>query len=375
MSITGLTGHIALAKQTSFGQNPSTLVINDFRLVQITGDSLAAANNMIVAEGEIGAGRDVNAAIPGGFSAAGAINGSLRARPAAVFLYGALGGIAAVTGPPAIDNFTPTDTLPLFTVEKKVGTNARTASELLTLQYTDTMVNTLNIAINSGGLSTFSAGLVSVGEIYVPAPLIDEQAAWSATTNKAGYDAKSNDLLVWHGGRIRLKDSVDNDNVTWVVGDNDTTFQSLEIAINNNVATDEYTIRPSRFLRSLTEGARSVEANITMVFEDFAKYQKYTYGATGRTAPGYNLYTGALDTQLANWQIIDADNIDVTAAPTGAPAGNAQGVRMKLPKAVFAGLPVTLATGRIAVTTSARALKPSTGKIMLASTLPSAAGF
>lgn len=382
MSITGQTGHIALAKQTGFG-TPNITPAN-YRAVKITGDSLVAANNQLVAEGEIGTGRDVTQAVPGGFSAAGAVNGDLRVRSAAVFLNGALGTITAVasagTGPTAtdaFDDFDVADYLPVYTVEKKVGSAARSASELLTLRYTDTMVNTLNLSIPSGGLATFSAGLIACGEQYVGGgPVVTpESTPWNVTTFPAGYNPAADDLLLFHGGRIRLKNSTNSDTVTFAAGDNDTTFQSCEVVINNNVQADEFTIRPSRFLRSLTEGIRSVELNLTMVFEDFAKYQRYTYGATGNTAPGYSLYMGALELFLGNWQIADADAWNLTTLTSVNPPANPQAVSVQLPKLAFSGLPVALSTGRIAVSTTARALKPATGNIINAGVRPTAAGF
>lgn len=354
MSITGQVGHIALAKQTAFG-TPNTTA-GAYKAVKITGDSLASSNNMIVAEGEIGTGRDVTQAVPGGFSAAGAINGNLRARAAAVFLQGALGTLTADTGPPAVDDFAVADTLPVYTLEKKVGT---TSNQLLTLRYSDVMVNTLNLSVPSGGLATFSAGLVAANESYIGAPIAAET-----------YAATSDDLLVWHGGRIKTGDSANGGSVTYAA---DETFQSVEIVINNNVQADEWTVRPSRFLRSLTEGIRSIELNFTMIFDDFHKYQQYTYGASGNASPGYSLYMGAMDFTLANWQIITADSI-TTASPTGAPAAP-QAVNVVLPKLAFSGFPVQLTSGRIAVSTSARALKPATGDIISAIVRPSGAGF
>lgn len=356
MSITGQTGYIALAKQTAFG-TPNVTAIN-YVPVKITGDSLVAANNQLVAEGEIGTGRDVSQAVPGGFSAAGAINGNLRVRSAAVFLQGALGARTAVVGPPTSDNFDVADTLPAWTIEKKVGT---TAPQQLTLRYTDAMVNTLNISVPSAGLATFSAGMIAAGE---------QKLAGGAglVTTPITYPTTSDDLLLFHGGRIRTADT----GTVLTATQNDSTFQSFEVAINNNVAADEYTIRPSRFLRSLTEGIRAIEANITLVFEDEAKYEQYTYGATGRTAPGYSLYNAALELFLGNWQVVDAEGI-ATVAPGGAPA-NPQALLITLPKLQFAGLPVSLATGRIVVTTTARALKPSTGNIISAVVRPGSAG-
>lgn len=365
MSVTGQVGHVALAKQTAFG-TPNTTGAQ-YKAVKITGDSLVASNNMIVAEGEIGTGRDVTQAVPGGFSSAGAINGNLTARAGAAFLNGALGTLTAVTatvGEAAYDKFDPADVLPVFTVEKQVGTDARSANELLVLRYTDVMVNTLNISANSGGLSTWSAGLIACGESRQTTALVTEPISYPST---------GDDLLVFHGGRIRTKDSTNADTVTFVTGDNDPVFQNLEVVINNNVLADEYTIRPSRFLRSLTEGIRSVEINCTIVFEDYATYQQYTYGATGNNAPGYALYMGAMQFTLANWQLDTADEfVDIT--PTGAPAAP-QGVEFVIPKLAFSGLPVALSSGRIAVSTTARALKPTTGKIIRGHVRPTGAAF
>lgn len=366
MSITGLTGHIALAKQTAWG-TPNTTA-GQYKSVKITGDSVVAANNQLTAENEIGAGRDVTQSIPGGFSVAGAVNGNLRPRAAAAFLEGVLGTLAAVAPdagatPPTSghDLFTPADVLPFYTVEKKVGTDARTPNELLTLRYTDTVVNTLNISAPSGGLATFSAGLIAAGEQYLAAPIVTPS-----------YAATSDELLAFHGGRIRLKDSTDNMSVSFAAGDNDTTFQSIEVVINNNVAADEFTVRPSRFLRSVTEGQRAIELNLTIVFENYNTYRKYTYGAAANTAPGYNLYMGAIQLFLGNWQIADTDEFNRASGST-IPATNAQAVQFKIPKIAFAGLPVTLASGRIAVSTTARALKPTTGAILEAYVRPSAA--
>jgi len=375
LSITGQTGYVAFAKQTAFG-TPNVTAAN-YRAVQVTGDSLVAANNQLVAEGEIGVGRDVADAIPGGFSAAGAVNGNLRARSSALFLNGALGTMTAVaaagsggTATAGYDDFDPADVLPVFTVEKKVGSAARSAAELLTLRYTDAMINTLSISAPSGGMSTFSAGIIATGEQYlaagvVPYPLAAPQAMAAA----------NDDVLAFHGGRIRLKDSTDADTVTFSASDNDTTFQSIEVVINNNVQADEYTVRPSRFLRSLTEGIRAIECNMTIVFEDFAKYQRYTYGAAGRTAPGYNLYMGAVELFLGNWQIADADSWNLSTLTSASPPALPQAVWIQLPKLAFSGLPVALSSGRIAVSTTARALKPVTGNILNAGVRPSGAAF
>lgn len=317
---------------------------------------------MLVAEGEIGTGRDVSQAVPGGFASAGAINGNLRVRAASVFLEGALGTKTVATTPVgtvARDVFTPADDLPSLTLEKKIGA---TSPELLFTRYTGAMVNTLNISIPSGGLATFSAGLIATGEAELA----------TATDTSIDYDSKSDELLVFHGGRVRNADTGTTlDDTT-----DDDTFQSFEVVINNNIQSDEYTIRPSRFLRSLTEGIRSIETNLQIVFEDNAKYEQYTYGKTGRTSPGYNLYMGALEVFLGNWQVDPADDISTgTLTSGGSASGEDQGIQIDIPKLAFSGLPVALSSGRIVVSTTARALKPTTGDIITAVARPKDAGF
>jgi len=378
VSVTGQVGHIAVAKQSAFG-TPNVTAAN-YRLVEITGDSLAAANNMLAADGEIGAGRDITSIVPGGFTSAGAVNGNLRARSAGVFLDGALGTTTAVgvgTGPPATvayTSYTPADTQPYYSIEKRVGTSAAHLSELMVLQYSDCIVNTLNIAANSGALSTFSAGLMTAGESTSQTLIVDD----TATGQPYSLAAISNDLLVFHGGRIMIADS---GGATSTLARNDQ-FQSLEVVINNNVQGDEWTIRPSRFLHSFTEGIRNVELNMTIVFDDIALYQQYTYGSVSTlpATPGYHLYSGMFDFSLCNWQLTDVTPSDPLefAYTTGNGAGaNPQAVHFYLPNVVFAGLPVTLATGRIVVTTNGRAVKPlgSSVPIIEADVLPHTAAF
>lgn len=355
MSVTGQLGHVAFAKQIGgtdgFGAgNPVSNAAN-FTAVKITGDSLVSNNNPLTAEGEIGAGRDVSAIVPGGFQAAGALNGNLRARAASVLLEAAMG--ARVTGG-GFDTFNVANDLSTYTIQKRVGS---ATPQLMVLNYTDAVVNTLNISCPSGALSTFSAGVIASGEQRVI-------GAESTPTVAGGlvaptYASTSDDLLVFHGGRIMIGD-------TGTTVARDETFQSVEVVINNNIAADEYTIRPSRFLRTFTEGIRSIEANMTLVFENPDKYAQYVYGAKANVQPSYSLYNGALQLFLGNFQLLNdaqdavgstlAGTTFVPTTPNPAPVTGTQVVQMNIPRLVFTGFPVALSTSRIVVTTSARAL-------------------
>lgn len=357
MSITGQAGHVTFARQTGgsdgfgFG-NPNT-VVGQHTALKVTGDSLVSNNNPLAAEGEIGAGRDISAEVPGGFQSAGALNGNLRARAAAVLLEAAMGTRTTGGG---FDTFTPANDLAAWTLQKKVGA---ATPQLLVLQYQDAIVNTLNLSCPAGALSTFSAGVIAAGETRLTAA---ESAGTGLVTPT--YAGASDDLLVFHGGRIMA-------GISGASLVRDETFQSVEVVWNNNVAADEYTVRPSRFLRSFTEGIRSVEVNMTLVFENPDAYSKYSYGAQLSTSPGYSLYEGALQLFLGNYQLT-TDTQDAVGSTLGGttftastpnplPANGVQVVQVNIPRLVFTGLPVALSTGRIVVTTAARALKPVSG--------------
>ena len=388
MSITGQVGHIVVTKQNGFG-TAATPQGSD--AIKITGDSLVSNNNPLVAEGEIGQGRDVSQMVPGGYAAAGAINGNLRARAANILLEGVLGtaaggatatpesgtspfvatGGTSPNGSLGYRKLTPGDDLPFYTIEKRIGA---TSPEQLVIQYQDTVINSLNVSVPAGALATFSANVIAAGEVAKGA---------SATPVSPTYKAISDDLLVFHGGRIL-------NGTTGQALTRDNTFQSVELAFNNNVAADEYTVRPSRFLRSLTEGIRSVEANVTMVFnnhDDYAKYQLNAASPSSDAQPGYSFYMGGMQLVLANFQATD-DNTDLVGSntlPTSStspvtykgykvafsndatpnnnsttPLSGAQGVQFNIPRLAFTGFPIALASGRIVVTTSARALRLNT---------------
>lgn len=409
MSITGQVGHVAYARQTAQGSPNNGALVP----VKITGDSLVATSNPLIAEGEIGIGRDVTSAVPGGFQSAGAINGNLRARSASILFEACLGTKNGVTGgggntSGSYDTFTPANSqLSWWTVEKKVG--SATPQQLVIL-YSDAMVNTLSISAPSGALATFSAGHIAATEARVDrtvgyfttplglGPFENEQLA-------GAYPASSDDLLVFHGGRVFLGDAATGQPTSFAPI-RDESWQSVEVAINNNIDATEYTVRPSRFLRSLTVGIRQIDINFTIAFDDPDKYSRFAYGQQSYNVPGYNLYMGAVQLFLGNYQLLN-DAIDgvgsilpysgaavtkgFTPATPGtnvyntlygaggatpaAPGNGGQFVQLNIPKAAFTGFPVALTSGRIVVTTSARALKDPNANIITAYVGPNNAGL
>lgn len=323
MTISGLVGHIGVgiqdAKKTDAEVAAYEPTFTNFFVV--TSESFVAENNPLVAENEIGRGRDRTGAISGGYAIAGGFGGYARVSDLGLLLQMALSDDAdacAPSGSTGIATVVPTDYLDWWAVEKNVG-------DTLYLWLINSKMNTLTISVNQGEIANYTSEWVVTTEKKV-----DQGDATSPTY--AG-----DDLLAFHGGLLRLG-GVQYDNM-----------ESVEIAINNGLSNDEYTVHPSRFLNDVTEGARTLDLNFNQVFQNAADYEKYTYGSVGRTTPGYDLYEDDVYFLLMNAQ---------------SKASASQWIEFYLPRVMFGGLPVALASGRIVVANTGVVLAPTVGNII-----------
>jgi hypothetical protein len=224
----------------------------------------------------------------------------------------------AASGSTGIATVVPTDYLDFWAIEKNVG-------DTLYQHLINGKMNTLTISVTQGAIATYTSDWVVTTEKKI-------------TQGDAGSPTYvDDDLLAFHGGLLKLG-GVQYDNM-----------ESVEVAINNNLSNDEYTVRPSRFLNDVTEGARTFDLNFNQVFQTADDYANYTYGAIGRTTPGYDLYEDDVYFLLMNAQ--------TKAAAT-------QYMELFFPRVMFGGLPVTLASGRIVVSNTGTVLAPTVGNII-----------
>lgn len=324
ITITGLVGHLGVGIQASgkiedASVEAYTPTITDYFV--ITEESFAAENNPLVAENEIGRGRDRTGAVAGGYAIAGGFGGYARTTDLGQLCQMALSNdesACAASGSTGISTVVPTDYLDFWTIEKNVG-------DTLYAWLINAKMNSLTISVNQGEIATYTSDWVVTTEKKI--------AADSAGTPSYADD----DLLAFHGGQIKLGGSQYNN------------MESLEIAINNNLSNDEYTVRPSRFLNDVTEGARTIDLNFSQVFQTADDYANYTYGAVGRTTPGYDLYEDDVYVLLMNAQ---------------AKASATEYIEFFFPRVMFGGLPVTLASGRIVVSNTGTVLAPNVGNIV-----------
>ncbi len=310
MTITGQIGHIGFGRQagkveeTDLASYAAGDLLKDWFV--ITDESLAADNNPITAEGEIGRGRDLTGAIAGGYGITGGFGGNARVEDLAKLVCAAVSNDDSMLTQSATGNegiITPTNYLDWFVIEKNVG-------DTLYVWYVNCKLNTLTISVNSNEMATYSTEWVASME-----KTIAEGVAGSP-------DYTEDDILAFHGGLLKIG------------GIEYRNMESVEISIENDLSDDEYTVQPSRFLNDVTEGSRKFTLNFNQVFQNADDYSTYTYGEVGRTTPGYKLYEESVTFLLMN------DQVKGTAT---------EYIEFEFPRVMFGGLPVTLTSGRITV--------------------------
>jgi len=323
MTITGLVGHIGVgvqdAKKTDAEIDAYTPTITNFFV--ITEESFAAENNPMVAENEIGRGRDRTGAVAGGYAISGGFGGYARTTDLGLLCQMALSNDADSCEPSAstgISTVVPTEYLDFWTIEKNVG-------DTLYQWLINAKMNSLTISVNQGEIANYTTDWV----------VTTEKKIESGDASSPSY--ADDNLLAFHGGLLKLGGTQYNN------------MESVEIDFNNNLSNDEYTVRPSRFLNDVTEGARTVDLNFNQVFQNADDYANYTYGAVGRTTPGYGLYEDDVYFILMNAQ----DKAEAT-----------EYIEFFFPRVMFGGLPVTLASGRIVVSNTGTVLAPNVGNLV-----------
>lgn len=323
MTITGLVGHIGLGRQVDMTTEAELAAfdptIDTFFVV--TSESFAAEAAPLIAENEIGRGRDRTGAIAGGYAIAGGFGGYARTADLGELLKMALSddeGATTASGSTGLTTIVPTDYLSWWSIEKNVG-------DTLYLHLINGKMNTLTISVNQGEIANYTSEWVVT---------MEKTIAQGDATSPTYVD---DDLLAFHGGLLKLG-GTQYDNM-----------ESVEISINNGLSNDEYTVHPSRFLNNVTEGARTLDLNFNQVFQTADDYANYTYGAIGRTTPGYSLYEDDVYFLLMNAQ---------------SKAAASQYIEFFFPRVMFGGLPVTLASGRIVVSNTGTVLAPSVGNII-----------
>ena len=323
MTITGQVGHLGVGRQASQVTEANLAAYEptfDYFFV-VTEESFTADNTPLMAENEIGRGRDRTGGVAGGYGISGGFGGYARVSDIGQLLEMALSDQELTAdGSTGITTITPTNYVDWWSIEKNVG-------DTLYLWLVNGKVNSLNISVNSNEIATYTTDWV----------VAMEKSIESGDAETPVYTG--DDLLAFHGGIIKIG------------GDTYSNMESIEVAISNGLSNDEYTVQPSRFLNNVTEGSRTFDLNFSQVFQTADDYSTYTYGGVGRTTPGYNLFEDDVYFILMNAQ---------------AKASATQYVEFFFPRVMFGGLPITLTSGRVVVSNTGVVLAPTSGDIMTA---------
>jgi hypothetical protein len=263
VSDTAQEGYLTLALQSAQGTAASTVT----KGVRVTSNAVSGQSENLVADPEIGGGRDRDTAgvVPGGFSVSGQVEMYARFNQLGYLLLAA--GFEEASGPVQdgttgawTHTFTPAATGPKFlTLESAWGRNRAIR------RFSDCLVNELSLAVAGNDWVTATVDFLGINEAWQASPSVPVFPAVDPIGTYIG-SAITLDTL----GTYRLTD--------------------LEWTLANNLSDDEYVVG-KRSLVDITPGQREVGFTGTLRLDGSAPaqvtdlYRAAMYGDKAATAP------------------------------------------------------------------------------------------
>lgn len=275
------SGNVVLRSQTTAGIPEPDLATAGVG-VKIMSGSIGPNRTPIIAEKEIGGGRDVVDAQlgPTGFSGEYSLYPRFDSLP--TILRACLGTASTVTATGvSTHTITPTDgQTPLLSVYEEISAGFER------FLFNDVKVNTFGLEIDATGLITATAALVGKKGVS-GATDVAADALYDNTALVPGYTVS----VTFDGIELLPK--------------------SFSCTINNNVEDDDFRIG-SKYVGDLTDKGRDVSGSFTIRHEDATMFKKAVWGSTSATEPGGQSYKGALVVTVEAFEMIGA-----TAEPYG----------------------------------------------------------
>lgn len=255
MGYSSQSGQVLFATQATPGVFPAGFGAAH-RAMRLRSGSLGANRDLLVADPEIGGGRDTSDGYLGAVSFSGDYEFYARLEAITTLLKAGLGtaGSATTTGV-STHTITPSDsaTLPYLAVEEKIG------SGLETFQYTDAVVNTLHLEAEANGYLMGTAGLIARTQVAGATPTATPD--WDSSPMIVG----TNILVTYNGVTLPGK--------------------SFGLDVNNNFEDDDFRLG-SFFLGDLTAKSREVTGSVAIRPVDSALWRTAVYGSAAATSPG-----------------------------------------------------------------------------------------
>jgi len=254
MGFSSQAGQLLLATQAAQGVFPAGFGAAHTAM-KLRSGALGPNRDLLVADPEIGGGRDTVDAYLGAISWSGDYEFYARLEALPTLLKGALGSAAsaAATGVNT-HTITPLDaaTLPFLAIEENIG------GSLETMQFTDAVVNTFHLEAEANGYLMGTAGVIAKTGL-----------AGATKTVTPTYD--NSPMIV-------------GTNITLTLNGVSLPAKSFSLDINNNFEDDDFRLG-SLTLGDLTAKGREVSGSFAIRPNDSALWRRATLGTPTSTSP------------------------------------------------------------------------------------------
>lgn len=291
------SGQVIFATQTAPKAEVSAAdILANGLSVKIKSGSLAGNRDLLIADPEIGGGRDTSDAYLGTVGFSGDYDMYVRYRAIGLFLKNVLGIVDTTTGSPATGAnthvITPTDgQTPMMTVYEEISDG------LERFIYSDVVVNSLSMECDANGFLSATAGLI--GRLVTPGVAAIDG---SGITDNTAMTVGTNIQVKYAGLSLPAK--------------------SFNINVTNNFEDDNFYLG-SFFLGDLTAKAREVTASATLRHEDSKYMRQALYGTSTATQIGGITTKEPLIIEMASYE-------DIPGA-----TGTTYSLAIEFPKVVF----------------------------------------
>lgn len=250
-------GQMGFIKQSAVGTGGTIATAAPTRWMKLRSSSVGGERDLLIPDPEIqgAGGRDVNKTYLGPVTYSGDYEFYARSEALPLAIYGAFGGGgAAPTGTALLGyshSFTPADTLPVFTVQEKLGDGFDVFS------YTDTYFNTLHLEAAADGYLQGTLGVV----------------ARSQTAGVTAATPAFDNTPLYVGSAI-----------TVTLGGSSIPAESFAFDLNNNIESDHFVLG-SNLVDVMTPKRREVTGSFSLRPTSNALFRQALNGAPASVTP------------------------------------------------------------------------------------------
>lgn len=258
MGYSSQTGKAIFRTQSTLGVVQTDFVDSGIAM-KLRSGSLAPQRELLIADPEIGGGRDVADAYLSTVAHSGDYEFYLRSKSFMTLMRACLGTATTAADPDNagvhLHTFAASDSsqLPLLTVGESLSDN------FAHFVYQDAVVNTLHLESDAAGFVQGTAGLIAKRGTSVEASDLEGSAGWDDGVMFVGTNA----YVTYNGITLPAK--------------------SFSLDVNNNFEDDDFRLG-SFYLGDLTPKRREITASFSIRPEDSTLWRQAVWGSAGATS-------------------------------------------------------------------------------------------